>query len=78
MTQTLAIETENIGRVYKIRGNKKEKEIAILKKDKLLQQAIIEKQNVFQYAGIIVLAMIALIAYLIINRYRAVQKNRQL
>jgi signal transduction histidine kinase len=58
--------------------DKKEKEIAILKKDQLLQQAKIEKQNLFQTGGIVVFALLALITILIINRNRTVQRSRQL
>ncbi|MEO7265638.1 MAG: tetratricopeptide repeat protein [Ferruginibacter sp.] len=58
--------------------DKKEKEIAILKKDQLLQQVKIEKQKLYQTAGMIFLALLILIAVLIINRYRTVNKSRQL
>ncbi len=58
--------------------DKKEKEIAILKKDQLLQQAKFEKQKVYQTAGIIFLALLVLITVLIITRNRTIHKSRQL
>ncbi len=58
--------------------DKKEKEIAILKKDQLLQKVEIEKQKLYQIGSMVFLALVILIAVLIINRYRTVQRSRQL
>ena len=58
--------------------NKKEQEIALLKKDQLLSQASLQKQKTFQYGAIIFLAMFILIGFLMVNRYRVVQRSKQL
>ena len=57
---------------------KKEKEIALLKKDQQLSLANLQKQKSFQYGVIIFLAMLLLIGFLVINRYRVVQRARRL
>ncbi|HMJ48261.1 MAG TPA: tetratricopeptide repeat protein [Ferruginibacter sp.] len=58
--------------------DKKEKEIAILKKDQQLKKVEIEKQKVFQTAAMILLAMVVVIGLLIINRYKTVNKSKRL
>lgn len=58
--------------------DKKEKEIALLKKDQELNQASLQRQKAFQYGAIIFLAMLLVIGFLVINRYRVVQKSKQL
>ena len=72
----LLMQVKKIEEQYNL--DKKEKEIAILKKDQLLQQAQIEKQKLYQTGGAVFLVLMVFIAILIINRYRTVQKNRQL
>ena len=57
---------------------KKEKEIALLKKDQQLSLANLQKQKSFQYGAIIFLAMLLLIGFLVINRYRVVQRSKRL
>jgi len=53
---------------------KKEKEIALLKKDQQLSVANLQRQRSFQYGIIIFLAMSLLIGFLVVNRYRIVQR----
>ena len=60
------------------RVGQKEKEITLLKKDQLLNQAVIEKQKVFQAAGVVLLVLLVCIALLAINRYKVVHNSRQL
>ncbi|MEO6135574.1 MAG: tetratricopeptide repeat protein [Ginsengibacter sp.] len=62
----------------KYQADKKEKEIALLKKDQQLSQASLQKQKAFQYGAIVFLAMILLIGFLVVNRYRVVQRSKRL
>ncbi|CAN5799496.1 hypothetical protein BH11BAC3_BH11BAC3_12140 [soil metagenome] len=57
---------------------KKEKEIALLKKDQLLSQASLQKQKAFQYGAIILMMLLLTIGLLIINRYRVVNRAQRL
>jgi len=57
---------------------KKEKEIALLKKDQQLNLANLQKQRSFQYGAVIFLAMSLLIGFLAVNRYRVVHRAKQL
>lgn len=61
----------------KYETEKKDKEISLLKKDQQLQQLSLQKQETFKYGAIIVVVLLALIAFLVINRYRIVQRARQ-
>ncbi len=56
---------------------KKENEITILKKDQQLNAAKLEKQKAFQYGSVIFLALLLLTAFLLINRYRVMQKAKR-
>jgi len=56
---------------------KKDKEITLLRKDAELNLLTLQKQKGFKYAAVIVLALLALIAFLMVNRYRAVHKAQQ-
>ena len=58
--------------------DKKEQEIALLKKDQQLIQASLQKQKTFQYGAIIFLVMFLLIGILMVNRYRVVQRSKRL
>jgi signal transduction histidine kinase len=55
----------------------KEKEIDLLKKDKELNQASLQKQKIFQYAAYIIFFLLVMIAFLIINRYRIKQRAKR-
>jgi two-component system, NarL family, sensor histidine kinase UhpB len=57
---------------------KKETEIALLKKDQLLNQVELQKQETFRIGAILFLALSLLIGFLLINRYRIVNKARRL
>ncbi len=56
----------------------KEKQIQLLKKDQQLNLATLQKQKTFQYAAYIIVSLLVLIAFLIINRYRTVQRAKRL
>ncbi len=56
---------------------KKEAEITLLKKDQQLIAAKLEKQKTFQYGAIAFLALLLLTAFLIINRYRILQRAKR-
>jgi len=57
---------------------KKEQEIALLKKDRQLTLLSLQKQKTFQYGAILFLALLLVIGFLIINRYRVVHNARRL
>ncbi|HEU4608498.1 MAG TPA: hypothetical protein VFS31_10350, partial [Chitinophagaceae bacterium] len=57
---------------------KKDKEISLLKKDQQLSLLTLQRQKVFRYGAIVVLALLALIGFLFINRYRTVQRSKRL
>jgi len=58
--------------------DKKEKEIAILKKDQLLKKAELAQQKVFQSSALVFLALTIIIAVVIINRNKVVNKSKRL
>lgn len=59
-------------------AEKREKEISLLKKEKDLNLAIVERQRVFQRGTIVVVVLLVLIGVLLIGRYRAAARARQL
>jgi two-component system sensor histidine kinase UhpB len=61
----------------KYEAEKKDKEISLLRKDAELNRLTIQKQKTFKYGTVIVIALLALIAFLVVNRYRAVHKAQQ-
>jgi two-component system sensor histidine kinase UhpB len=83
------VELHNMEGQYNV--EKKEKEIALLKKDQQLshanlekqkavltaQNAILAKQKFFEYGTVLFLALLVLIGFLVINRYRIVHRARR-
>jgi len=61
----------------KYETEKKDKEISLLKKDRQLHLLTLQKQETFRYGAIVLIVLLALIAFLIINRYRIVHRARQ-
>jgi len=61
----------------KYETEKKDKEISLLKKDQQLKLVTLQKQEAFKYGAVLVMVLLALIAFLMINRYRIVQRARQ-
>ena len=59
-------------------ADKKGKEISLLKEEKALNLAILERQRVFQRGAIVVVILLVLIGLLLIGRYRAASRARQL
>jgi two-component system, NarL family, sensor histidine kinase UhpB len=57
---------------------RKEKEITLLKKDQQLSLTSLQKQKTFQYAAFIILILLVLIGFLVINRYRTVQRSKRI
>jgi two-component system sensor histidine kinase UhpB len=57
---------------------REEKEISLLKKDKLLYQVNLKNQELFRYSALIFLFMLVVIAFLVLARYRVVHKARRL
>jgi len=71
-SNNLQLQIKKIEQQYNF--EKKENEIALLKKDQQLSLANLQKQRSFQYGVIIFLVMALLIGFLFINRYRVVQR----
>lgn len=61
----------------KYETEKKDKEISLLKKDQQLNLLTLQKQEAFKYGALILMVLLALIAFLMINRYRTVHRARQ-
>lgn len=57
---------------------KKDNEISLLKKDQQLNLLTLQKQKAFRYGAIAVVALLILVGFLIINRYRMVQRSKRL
>ena len=62
----------------KYETEKKEQEIALLKKDQLLNHLNFEKQKDFQLGATVFLLLLIVIGFLVINRYRVIQRTRRL
>ena len=62
----------------KYETEKKEKEIALLKKDQLLNHLNLEKQKDFELGAIVFLFLLIVIGFLMINRYRVIQRTKRL
>ncbi|MGG9964265.1 tetratricopeptide repeat-containing sensor histidine kinase [Ferruginibacter sp. SUN106] len=72
----LQVEIKKLEEQYNF--EKKEKEIALLKKDQQLSVANLQREKSFQYGVIIFLAMAILIGFLVVNRYRVMQRAGRL
>ncbi|WP_295671290.1 tetratricopeptide repeat-containing sensor histidine kinase [uncultured Mucilaginibacter sp.] len=72
----LQLQVKELEQRYNI--EKKEKEISLLKKDQLLYKANLQNQKIFRYGTLIVLLMLLAIGFLVIARYRVVQKAKRL
>jgi two-component system, NarL family, sensor histidine kinase UhpB len=59
-------------------AEKKDREISLLKEDQELNRVIAQRHKVFQYGAIITVILLLLIGFLVINRYRIVQRSRRL
>ncbi len=62
----------------KYQAEKKEKEIALLKKDQQLDRLNLQKQKNFQLGAVLFLVLLFLIAFLMVNRYRIIQRARRM
>lgn len=62
----------------KYQAEKKEKEITLLKKDQQLDKLSLQKQANFRAGAIVFLLLLLLIAFLLVNRYRIVQRAKRL
>ncbi|MEP6747447.1 MAG: tetratricopeptide repeat protein [Bacteroidota bacterium] len=62
----------------KYQAEKKEKEIALLKKDQQLDKLSLQKQANFRAGAVIFLLLLLLIAFLLVNRYRIAQQTKRL
>jgi signal transduction histidine kinase/tetratricopeptide (TPR) repeat protein len=62
----------------KYNTEKKEKEIALLKKDQELKTLALSRQRVVITSGIIALISVAIISFLLINRYRVMNRTKRL
>ena len=57
--------------------DKKEKEIELLKKNRLLDQANFQQQRNIQIAGLVFFSLLMVIGFLMINRYRILNKAKR-
>ncbi len=71
----LQLKLQNLEEQY--HAVKREKEIELLKKDRLLQQAKMKQQQTFQYSAGVILLILLLTTALVINRYRVLQASRR-
>jgi two-component system, NarL family, sensor histidine kinase UhpB len=62
----------------KYESEKKEKEIALLKKDQELKKIELQRERTIQYALITFAVLLGLIGFLAINRYGVIQRSRRL
>jgi two-component system sensor histidine kinase UhpB len=62
----------------KYQAEKKEKEISLLRKDQQLDRLNLQKQKNFRIGSVIFLLLLLLIAFLVINRYRVLQRSKRL
>ena len=74
----MAVNEKTVQLQAQYEADKKEKEISLLKEEKDLNIAIVERQRVFQRGAIVVVVLLVLIGILLIGRYRAAEKARQL
>jgi two-component system, NarL family, sensor histidine kinase UhpB len=83
LSDSLALQISRMEKQYNL--DKKEQEITLLKKDQLLNQvtlqrnqAELQRQKNLQIGGIALLALLVLIAFLIVNRYRVLHQARRI
>jgi len=62
----------------KYQAEKKEKEILLLKKDQQVTRLSLQEQKNFRIGAIVFLALLILIGFLVINRYRVLQRTKRL
>lgn len=60
-----------------VETQEKEKQIALLKKDQQLNKLKQQKSETFQFATIIILVLLVIISFIIINRYRVIQRIKR-
>ncbi len=61
----------------KYETEKKDEEIALLKKDQELNRAIVQRQRTFQYGTIVLGVLLLLVGLLAVNRYKSANKARR-
>jgi two-component system sensor histidine kinase UhpB len=75
-SKDLELQVRRLEQQYNL--EKKEKEIALLKKDRLLYQADLKNRRLFRCGELIVLSLLIISGLLIMARYRVAQKARRL
>ena len=75
-TESIARNTAEMEARYQ--AEKKEKEILLLKKDQQLAQLSLQRQKNFQAGAIVFLLLLLLIGFLVVNRYRILQRTRRI
>lgn len=71
----LQLQVKKMEEQYRV--EKKEAEITLLKKDQQLNEAKLEKQKAFQYGAFLFVVLLLLTGFVIINRYRVLQRARR-
>jgi signal transduction histidine kinase len=74
--QQLQVQLSRMEKQYSL--DKKEREIELLKKDQQLDHANLQRQKNVQIAGVGFLVLLLVIGFLIINRYRVLNKARRM
>ncbi len=59
-------------------SEKQEKEITLLKKDRQLDRVTLQEQKIFRYSAVLFLLMLVIIGFLVMTRYRTVQRTKRL
>ncbi|HEY4063084.1 MAG TPA: tetratricopeptide repeat protein [Puia sp.] len=75
-SRELQLQVRRLEQQYNI--EKKEEEITLLKKDRLLYQADLKNRQLFRYGELIVLVSLILSGWLLMARYRTTQKAKRL
>lgn len=72
----LQLQVKKLEQQYNV--EKKEKEIALLKKEQELRRAELEKERTIKAGGFILAGLLVVIGFLVVNRYRVIQKGKRL
>jgi two-component system sensor histidine kinase UhpB len=76
LNKDLQVQMKELERQYSM--EKKEKEIDLLKEERLLYQANLRNQEIFRYGALVFLLLLIIIGFLVVVRYRVVQKAMRL
>ncbi|MEO5590948.1 MAG: sensor histidine kinase [Chitinophagaceae bacterium] len=80
---SLQVQLKTLERQYSMEKKEKEialkeKEIALLKKDQLLHNTALQKERAIKASAFLLAALLAVIGFLVVNRYRVIQKAKRM